>query len=187
MVVAVGVERVPVPAVTEKVMVSPSATVLLLASVTTAFMVLVLESSAVRLLGVAVREIALTAPGTKLTVVSPETPPAVAVIVAEPKLTGLVRVTVATPLVVAALAADRVPAVVVKVTVVPSAILLSAVSFIVAVIRVLEAPSATMLEEPALTETEPTVAAMSVIFTVAEVPLVDCAVTVSVPAVIEAV
>ena len=185
--VTVSAENVPVPVITLKVMVSPSTTVLLLASVTSAVIVLVLEPSAVRLLGVAVRDIALTAPGIKLTDVFPETPPAVAVMVAEPKLVGLVRVTVATPLVVAALAADRVPAVVVKVTVVPSAILLSAVSFIVAVIRVLEAPSATMLEEPALTETEPTVAAMSVIFTVAEVPLVDCAVTVSVPAVIEAV
>jgi len=66
-------------------------------------------------------------------------------------------------------------------------ILLSAVSFIVAVIRVLEAPSATMLEEPALNETEPTVAATSVILTVSEVPLVAWAVIVSVPAVIETV
>ena len=47
-VVAVGAERVPVPAVTEKDMVSPFATALPLASVTNARMVLVLEASAER-------------------------------------------------------------------------------------------------------------------------------------------
>jgi len=174
LVVAVKAESVPVPVVTLKVMVSPSATTLLLASVTSAVIVLVLVSSAARLLGVAVREIVFTAPGIKLTDVSPETPPAVAVIVADPTLVGLVRVAVAIPLVVVAVKVDWVPAVTlsispavaVKVTVLPLAILLSAVSFIVAVIRVLEAPSATILEEPALTETEPTVATMSVILTV---------------------
>jgi len=99
-VVAVDAERIPEPVVTEKVMVSSSATTLLLASVTTAFMLLVLEPSAVRLLGVAVREIALTAPGTKLTVVFPETPPDVAVMVAEPTFVGLVSKADAIPLVV---------------------------------------------------------------------------------------
>jgi len=168
-------------------MVSPSATVLLLASVTNALIVLVLVLSAVRLLGVAVREIVFTAPGIKLTDVSPETPPAVAVTDADPTFVGLVRVTVATPLVVVAVALSRVPAVVVNVTVVPSATLFPLVSCTVAVIKVCDEPSATMLEEPALTVTEPMVAAISVILTVSEVPLVAWAVIVSVPAVVEAV
>ena len=60
-------------------------------------MVLVLDPSAVRLLGVAVRDIALTTPGRKLTVVFPFTPLQVAVTVAEPTIVGLVNKVVAVP------------------------------------------------------------------------------------------
>jgi len=77
--------------------------------------------------------------------------------------------------------------VVVKLTVVPSATLLPLVSRTVAEIKVWEAPSAKMLAEPDVTDTEPIEASISVISTVFVVALVASAVTVSVPAVSEAV
>ena len=183
LVVALATERLPLRTV--KLMVS-LATGLLLASMTVALMVLVLEPSAVRLSGVASTVTVFTAPAIKLTEAVPEAPPQVAVMVAEPRLVGLVRVTLATPLVVVALAAERVPAVVVNVTVVPSAMLLPLASFTVALIRVLEEPSATILEEPALTVTVPTVCSVNSILTVC-VTLLDDAVTVVVPAVVPAI
>ena len=79
------------------------------------------------------------------------------------------------------------PAVVVKLTVVPSATLLPVVSSTVAEISVWEMPSAKILAEPDVTDTEPIEASISVILTVFEIPLVASAVTVSVPAVSEAV
>ena len=178
-VVAVRLSSVPSWALKESV--SPSATGLLLASTTVTFMVLVLVPSAVRFAGVAVTVTVAGAPATKLTVPVAFTPPHVAVMVAEPRLVGLVRVTVATPLVVVALAAEKVPAVVVKFTVVPSAMLLPLASFTVAVIRVPEAPSAAISEHPVLTVTVPTVAATRVILTVEDVPLEEVAVIVSLP------
>ena len=99
-VAAVGAESTPVPDVTEKDIISPFATALPLTSVTNARMVLELEESAVRLLGVAVSKMELTAPGIKETLVVSLTPPAVAVILAVPTFVGLVRVAEATPLVV---------------------------------------------------------------------------------------
>jgi len=179
-VTAVGLDRVPVPVVTLKLIVSPS-TALPFRSVTTARIVLVPVPSADKLLGLAVTATLLTEPAIKLTVVESFTPPEVAVIVAVPRFVGLVSVTVATPFVVVAVAAERPPAVVAKLTDVPSGILFPLVSIIMAVMSVEEAPSATMLELPAVTLTEPIRAVMSVIVSAAEVPFVDVAVTVSVP------
>jgi len=150
-VIAVAEEIVPPPSpVTVNDMASPTIK-LAFTSVTTARIVLVLTPSAVRLFGLAVRTIVLTAPGTKLTVVVSLTPPAVAVILAVPRLFELVNVTVATPFVVVAVvmvgvaSASTVPAVVVKVTVSPSSTLVPLLFFTVAVIRALDVPSATML------------------------------------------
>jgi len=157
------------------------------ASETAASIVLMLMPSAERLDGFAVRFSAATGPAMKLTLVESLAPPQVAVTVAAPRLVGLIRVTVAFPLAVVALAAERAPAVVVKLTVVPSAMLLPSVSFIVAVIRVPEAPSATISELPALTVTVPT-AAVPVNSTVTLwVTLLDVAVMVAVPAVVPAI
>jgi len=128
---AVGSDRVPVPVVTLKLMVSPS-TALRFRSVTTARIVLVPVPSADKLFGLAVTATLLTGPAIKLTVVVSFTPPEVAVTVAVPTMVGLVSVTVATPLTVLAVAADNVPAVVEKLTVVPSATLLPLVSLTVA-------------------------------------------------------
>jgi len=156
-VVAKGSETEPVPGgVTEKLIISPSATTWPCASVTAAFISLSSNPSAVRLLGLAVRAIALTGPGIKLTEVFPDTPPTVAVIVAEVRLVELVRVTVAFPLAVFEIMVVWVPgvtlsispAVVVKVTGVPSGILLLAVSLTVAVIGVVEAPSLHSRQSP---------------------------------------
>ena len=151
-VAAVGAERIPVPVVTEKDIISPFATALPLTSVTNARMVLELEESAVRLLGVAVSKMELTAPGIKETLVVSLTPPAVAAILAVPTFVGLVRVAEATPLVVVAVvmvgvasSASRVPAVVVNVTVILSSTLVPLLFFTVAVIEVLDVPSATIL------------------------------------------
>jgi len=114
-----------------------------------------LMPSAERLDGFAVRFSAATGPAMKLTLVESLTPPQVAVMVAEPRLVGLVKVAVAFPLAVV-VAPERVPAVVEKVTVVPSPMFLPLVSLTVAVIMVLEAPSATISELPAVIVTEPT-------------------------------
>ena len=179
MVTALAAERVPLTAV--KLMVSPLTT-LLFASVTVALMALVLAPSAERLSGVASTVTVFTAPAIKVTVVLAFTPPHVAVTVAEPRMDGLVSVTVATPLMVVAVAAESVAAVVLKLTVVPSATLLPLVSFTVAEINVVEVPSATILELPALTATVATDAATSVIASEPVLALVDVAVTVSLPA-----
>jgi len=96
-------------------------------------------------------------------------------------MVGLVSVTVATPFVDVAMAAERAPAVVAKLTGVPSGILFPLVSFIMAVMSVEEVPSATMLPLPVVTFTDPTVALIMVIVSDPIVPLVDVAVTVSVP------
>jgi len=180
-VVAKGSETEPVPGgVTEKLIISPSATTWPCASVTAAFISLSSNPSAVRLLGLAVRAIALTGPGIKLTEVFPDTPPTVAVIVAEVRLVELVSVTVALPLVVV-VAPERAPAVVENVTTVPSGMLLLAVSLTVAVITVFEVPLATISELPAVADTEPTSGATRVIVTVSVVPFEEVAVMVSVP------
>jgi len=179
-VAAKGSETEPVPAVTEKLMVSPSATTWPCASVTAAFISLTSNPSAVRVLGLAVRTIVLTGPGIKLTEVFPDTPPTVAVIVAEVRLVELVSVTVALPLVVV-VAPERAPAVVENVTTVPSGMLLLAVSLTVAVITVFEVPLATISELPAVADTEPTSGATRVIVTVSVVPFEEVAVMVSVP------
>jgi len=193
-VAAVGAETDPVPAVTEKLMVLPSATIWPCKSVATACTVLVLDPSAVRVLGVAVTDIVFTRPGIKLTDVFPDTPPAMAVTVAEPRLVELVRVAVAFPLAVMELKVIWVPAVtlsispsvVEKSTVVPSGMLLPLVSLTAAVIRVVEVPLATISELIEVTVTEPTMGATRVILTVEET-LPDWAITVSMPAVVEAV
>jgi hypothetical protein len=179
-VAAKGAETEPVPAVTEKLMLSPSATTWPWASVATALISLSSNPSAVRLLGLAVRAIVFTGPGIKLTEVFPDTPPTVAVIVAEVRLVELVRVTVAFPVVVV-VAPDRVPAVVVKVKVVPSGTLLFAVSLTVAVITVVEVPLATISVLPAVAVTEPTEGATRVIVTVSVVLFEEVAVMVSIP------
>ena len=175
---ALAAERMPLTDV--KLMVSPLTT-LLLASVTVARMVLVLIPSADKLFGLTETETAVTGPATKVTVVVSLTPPEVAVTVAVPRLVALVRVKVATPFVVVAVAAERVPAVVMKLTEVPSAILFPVVSFTLAVMSVEEVPSATMLELPGVTLTEPTFALIIVIVSDPVVPFVDVAVTVSDP------
>jgi hypothetical protein len=126
------------------------------ASETAASMVLMLMPSAERLAGFAVRFSTATGPAMKLTLVDSLTPPQVAVIVAEPRLVGLVSVVVANPFAVVAPAAERMPAVVVKLTEVPSAMFFPSVSLTVAVIRVLVAPSPTISELPAVNVTEPT-------------------------------
>jgi len=126
-----------------------------------------LMPSAERLDGFAVRFSAATGPAMKLTLVESLTPPQVAVMVAEPKLVGLVKVAVAIPLVVVelkvvwmpAVALSISPAVLVKLTVVPSPMFLPLVSLTVAVIRVLEVPLATIAVLPAVADTEPTKAA----------------------------
>jgi len=180
-VAAKGEETKPVPgASTEKLMVSPSATTWPHWSVTAAFISLTSNPSAVRVLGLAVRTIVLTGPGIKLTEVSPDTPPTVAVTVAEVRSVELVRVTVALPLVVV-VAPERVPAVVVKVTIVPSGMFLLAVSLTVAVITVLEVPLATISALPAVTVTEPTKGAPRLIVTVPGEPFEEVALMVSVP------
>ena len=115
------------------------------------------------------------------------TPPEVAMIVALPRLVELVMVTVAMPLVVVAVGAERLPAVVEKLTEVPSGTLLPLVSFTVAVIRVPLTPSATTFSDPAFTSTEPIEVAMRVIVTVEKVPFVASARTTSSPAAVEAV
>ena len=178
LVTAVAAERLP--PTTAKLMVSPD-TGLLWRSFTVAWIVLVLTPSADRLSGVASTLTAVTGPATKLTVVVSFTPPEVAVIVAVPRMVGLVSVSVATPFVVVAVAAERVPAVVMKLTDVPSAILFPLVSFTMAVMSVAEVPSATMLELPGVTLTEPTFALIIVIVSDPVVPFVDVAVTVSDP------
>ena len=134
-----------------------------------------------KLSGVASTFTVLTGPAIKLTVVESFTPPEVAIIVAVPRFVELVIVTVATPFVVVAIAAERAPAVVVKLTDVSSAILFPLGSLTVAVSNVLEAPSATMLGQPAVTVTEPTAAAIIVMVSDPVLPFVDVAVTVSVP------
>ena len=98
-------------------------------------------------------------PGTEVkdTEASPETPAAVAVIVASPEAEALVRVTNARPDVVVELDAERVPISVEKVTDVPSAMLAPLESSTLAEIEVWDEPSATILSEPTLTATEPTV------------------------------
>jgi hypothetical protein len=134
------------------------------ASRTAASMVLMLMPSAERLDGFAVRLSAATGPAMKLTLVESLIPPQVVVMVAEPRLVGLVKVAKAFPLVVLALkvlwvpavALSISPAVVVKLTGVPSPILLPSVSSTVAVIRVFEVPLATISALPAVTVTEPT-------------------------------
>jgi len=177
-VTAVAAEKPPLTTV--KLMVSPD-TGLLLRSRTVAWMVLVLTPSADRLSGVARTFTVLTGPAIKLTVAESFTPPEVAVIVAVPRMVGLVRVTVAAPFVVVTMEADKAPAVAAKLTGVPSGILFPLVSFIMAVMSVEEVPSATMLALPAVTVTEPTVVAIIVMVSVPVVPFVDVAVTVSVP------
>jgi len=160
-VIAVASESVPVPAVTENDIVSPP-TGLSFASITTAWIVLVLAPSAVRLFGVAARFIVSTAPGVKCTDVESLTPPTVAVMVAVPRLVGLVNMAVATPFVVVAVvmvgvvSASKLPAVVVNVTSIPSGTSLPLISLIIALIRVFEMPSATILSEPVLSDTDPT-------------------------------
>jgi len=143
--------------------------------------VLVFVTPADRLSGVASTFTVLTGPAIKLSMVESFTPPEVAIIVAVPRFVELVIVTVAIPFVVVAVAAERVPAVVAKLTDMPSAILFTLVSLTVAVSNVLEAPSATMLGQPAVTVTEPTAAAIIVMVSVPVVPFVDVPVTVSVP------
>ena len=144
-------------------------------------MVLVLAPSADKVSGEAVSTIVLTAPALNVTVTVLDTPPQVAVMVADPTMVELVNVTVATPFVVVALTAESVPAVVVKLTVVPSNTLLPLAFLTVAEINVVDAPSATMLDEPAVTVTVPTVAAIIVMVSFPVLALVDVAVTVSVP------
>jgi len=190
--VAVRAERVPDRALIERV--SPSATGLLLASKTVTSMVLVLVPSAVRFAGVAVTVSVAGGPAIKLTEAVPEIPPTSAVMSAEPTLVGLVRVAVAIPLVVVevmmvwvpAVALSISPAVVEKVTVVPSAMLLPLVSLTAAVIRVYEVPLATISALPAVTVTEPTRGATRVIVT-GEEAVPERAVTVPKPTVVEAV
>ena len=75
-------------------------------------------------------------PGTKLTVTVSFTPPAVALTSANPKLVGLLRLTVATPLTVGAVGDESAPAVVVKLTIIPSLTLTPLRSFMVAEIVV---------------------------------------------------
>ena len=178
LVMAVAAERLPLTTI--KLMVSPD-TGLLLRSLTVAWTVLVLTPSADRLSGVASTFTVLTGPAIKSSVVESFTPPEVAIMVAVPRFVELVMVTVATPFVVVAEAAEREPAVVAKLTGVPSAILFPLVSLTVAVSNVLEARSATILGQPAVTVTEPTAAAIMVMVSVPVVPFVDVAVTVSVP------
>ena len=150
-VIAFAAESVPVPVATENDIISPKPTGLPFVSVTTARIVLVLEPSAVKLFGLAVRTILLTTPGTKLTIVVLLMPPAVAVIVAVPRLLELVNMAVATPFVVVfsivkvGISESRLPAVVVNVTVVPSSTLVPLLFFTVTVIRLLDFPSATIL------------------------------------------
>ena len=175
---ALAAERMPLTDV--KLMVSPLTT-LLLASVTVARMVLVLIPSADKLFGLTETATALTGPATKVTVVVSFTPPEVAVTVAVPRLVALVRVTVATPFVVMALAADKVPAVVEKLTVVPSGTKWLLVFLTVARMTVESEPSATMVLLPEVTATEPTGTAVMVMVVVPKTPLLDVAVTVSVP------
>ena len=159
LVVAVRLERIPVP-VRMKVMVSPSATALPFASITIALTVLVLEPSAVRLLGEAVSVIPAATSGIKVTDVLAEMPPALIVMVAEPTFVGLVSFAVAVPFVVVVTSLS-VPAVATKVTVVLSGMLLPAASFTVAVI-VVDEPFATIPAEPAPAVTEPTTASINV-------------------------
>ena len=170
-------------------MVSPSATALPWESVTNARTELVLVPSAFRLFGVTVSAMELTAPGTKFTDVEPDTPPVIAIIEADPTRGGLVRVAEATPFTVFTVEATRVPAVVENVTGVPSAISLLLLSFTAARMVVWDDPSATALVEPGVTVTEPIDAAaeIRVILTLPTDPLVDRALTVSVPAVPDAV
>jgi len=127
------------------------------------------------------------APVTNLTSVSPVMPPAVALTTALPVIFELLRLTVAIPAEVVAVAAERVPAVVVKLTIVPSAMLLPLSSLTRARIWVWAVPSAGMLSAPAVTSTEPTIAVIRMILALADVPFGALALRVSVPGVCDAV
>jgi len=177
-VTALAAESIPLTAA--KLMVSPFTT-LSLASVTVARMVLVLVPSADRLLGVAVITIDSTGPAMNVTVVLAFTPLQVALTVAVPRSVALVKVTVAIPLKVVAVAEDKAPAVVVKLTVAPSGISWLLVSLTVARMTVESTPSATMVLLPAVMVTDPTGTVVMVMLAVPDVPFIDVAVIVSVP------
>ena len=108
-------------------------------------------------------------------------------IVAVPRLVVLVMVTVALPLLVVELEADSIPAVVVKLTVVPLGTLFPLESFTVAVIRVLDVPSAGIVSEPAVRFTDPADEAARCMVVVENVPFVASALMISLPAAVEAV
>ena len=107
--------------------------------------------------------------------------------VAVPRLVELVMVTVAIPLLVVELEEDNIPAVVVKLTVVPFGTLFPLESLTVAVIRVLVVPSAGIVSEPAVRFTDPADEATRCMVVVEKVPFVASALMVSLPALVEAV
>lgn len=155
---AVKAERVPEPVVMAKLITWPSATGFPNASITCARNVLMVELPAVRLLGVAVRLIALGGPAINVTTTLAAAPPAVAVIVAKPMRVALIRLTEALPSSVVAFEAERRPAVVEKLTTVGLVMGFPFVSFTSAVISVLVVPPAMSVCAFAVRTIEPTTA-----------------------------
>lgn len=126
------------------------------------------------------------------TLVSPDTPPAVALTLAVAAIVALLRATFAIPPPVDAVAEVvpvevKTPWVVVKLTTVPSATLLPFVSFTSAVMTVVLVPSAGMLLDPAVTVTVLTAAAMIVTEVDPDAPAVWSADMKAVPGVLDTV
>ena len=148
-------DKVPVPVAKAKFTVWPSGKSLPLASTTRATMTLVLIPSAVRLVWDAEMVTPAACSAVNVTATVPDRDPLVAVTVFNPIAVELVSVVVATPLTVVAVKAERVPAVAENVTVVPSWMVWLLVSRTVAVMVDVDAPSATILEGLAVTDTDP--------------------------------